>query len=241
MICKTLNIIFLGSLFLGGYAKAQSLQIDAIEILAFEQTGDDDFGTYNSFVSKARNPALFQFDLINQPEKIGIITNNGFAIDFVLSQKDEPVNEFIFGFQAGTVESELFNDLSLQRDTSLFVGTIKNSSQYFALKGGYQRVFRADKKIRIITGTSLQIGIPVSSKTMQTITSQFLQEEYNFFAKQSASLGFSINYGIRFTLFRNMHLALMGRPTFLFQNIDGTPSSSLIRGTNLSLQFKIRQ
>ena len=121
-----------------------------------------------------------------------------------------------------------------------FNSDITNNSQYFTLRSGYQRVFLADKRVRVVASTMLHIGIPVSSKTTQTIESNLIGGEYDFFAKQSAYVGFSIPFGVRFKLFRNVNMSIMSRPTFLFQKVDGTSSTSLLRGTNISLQFKLR-
>ena len=240
MYFKVINIIFLSFLLFGGIICAQSLKIDAIEFVTIGQIGDEDFGGYESFISKVKNPALFESGIVNQPNKIGIISSTGFAIDFVFVQADMPANEFILGIQSGTIESEVFQELSFQGDSNLVSSDITNTSQFFTIRSGYQRVFRYDKRIKILTGTTLLLGVPVSSNTTQTLTIDFFPQEYKFFAKQSASVGLSITYGIRFKLFRNVHTAFISRPTFYFTRVDGSPTSSLLRGTNLSFQFKIR-
>jgi hypothetical protein len=240
MNCKTLNIIFLWCILFGGYLNAQSIKINAIELTAIGQIGDGDHGNYEYFVYNTRNPALFQSGLIDQPDKFGIIRNSGFAIDFIFNQDDEPVNEFILGIQSGSIETEIFKDLSFQDDSLTFNSDVTNISQFFTVRAGYHRVFRADKRIRLLAGTMLQFGVPVSSNTTQTVTTDFFTDEYKFFAKQSVSVGYTISYGLRFTLFRNVHASLLSRPTFYFSRVDGSLSSSLLRGTNLSIQFKIR-
>ena len=58
MNCKAINIIFLGCLLFGGIANAQSLKIDAIEIMGLGQQSDDDFGSYDSFVSKVKKSCV---------------------------------------------------------------------------------------------------------------------------------------------------------------------------------------
>ena len=240
MIFKAINIIFLGCLFFWGESNAQSLKIDAIEISAIGQIGDGDHGNYEYFINNTRNPALFQKGLIDQPNKAGIIRSSGFAIDFVFKQVTEPANEFILGLQSGSVETEIFKDLTFQGDSSIFNSDVTNVSQFFTIRTGYHRIFRADKRIRLLAGTMIQLGIPVSSKTTQSVETDFFTDEYKFFAKQSISIGYTISYGIRFTLFRNVHASFMSRPTFYFSQVDGSLSSSFLRGTNLTLQFKIR-
>ena len=219
---------------------AQLLKIEAIELTGVGLTANDDFGDYASFISKVRNPALFQSQLINQIDSLSTITNTGFSIDFIFSLVDKPFNEFIFGIQNGSVETELFKSLSFQSDSGFVSSDITNQSQYFTLKTGYRRIFRTDKKIKLLAGTTIQLGIPVSSKTTQTFNREFVGEAYSFFGKQSVSFGLSIPYGLRFKLFRNVQVAFISKPTFFFQRVDGTPSSSLLRGTNLSFRFNIQ-
>lgn len=219
---------------------AQSIKIDAIEITIVGETAEDDFGDYSRFVAKTRNPALFQSVLENEIDQNGTINRTGFSIDFIFSQISKPQNEFILGFQAGSVTNDLYTGLTFESDSASISGDITNQSQFFDLKAGYRRIFRMDKKIKVLVGANLQLGIPVSSNTTQTFNNPFFGDEYKFFAKQHVNVGLALNYGIRFKLFRNVYGAFVSRPTLFFQQVDGTPSSSILRGTNLSFQFKIR-
>lgn len=219
---------------------AQSIQIEAIEFTFVGRTAENDFGEFDSFVSKVREPSLFQSKLVEQIDQNGIITTSGFAIDFVFSGMENPNNEFVFGIQTGSVESEIFQSLTVLRDTLTEISDISNSSQVFTLKAGYQRIFRDKKRLKLILGTSYQLGIPVSAKTTQTFDDEFFGEEYTFFAKQHASFGISAVYGIRFKLFRNVSASFLSRPGLYWQQVDGTPTANLLRGTNLSFRFKIK-
>jgi len=234
-ICLILFLCF------SAQSKAQHLQIKAIEIYTSSQTANDELGGYSTFISKTRNPALFLSEATKDPAQDASITANGFTINFIFNEPKKPYNEYMVVIQSSSITTDLFENNTVQRDSIIGISSLQNSSQFFVLSGGYQRVFRHDKRLQLIVGSGVQLGIPVSANTTQTFNSDFSGDENQFFAKQSVSAGLSFPIGIRLKAFRNVSLALIGRPTLFYHRVDGNPSTTFLRGTNLSFQFDIRK
>jgi len=234
-ICLILFLCF------SAQSKAQHLQIKAIEVYTSSQTANDELGNYSGFISKTRNPALFLSEVTQDPAQDAAITANGFTINFIINQPEKPYNEYMVRIQSSSITTDLFENNTVQRDSIIGISSLQNSSQFFVLSGGYQRVFRNDKRLQLIIGSSIQLGIPVSANTTQTFNSDFSGDENQFFAKQSVTAGLSFPIGIRLKAFRNVSLALIGRPTLFYHRVDGNPSTTFLRGTNLSFQFDIRK
>ncbi|MBO6792895.1 MAG: hypothetical protein JJ895_03210 [Balneolaceae bacterium] len=240
MLARTKYLFITFLMMLPAGAIAQSIQVKGIEIYGQELSGMEDLGSLESSISNTRNPLLFKTKGLAETEEKSQQYSTGFSIDFHLINPKKQTHEYILGIQAGQIESYFTSAALIEYDSLAANTSIRNVSEFFNLKAGYQRVFRSEKKLKLTAGGVITLGFPVSSTTYQTINTELYSDTFQFFGKQSASIGLSVPLSARLKVVRNVSIALTSRPTFMLHNADGNLSTTLFRGTTLSLHFKLR-
>lgn len=240
MPARNKYILIALAMFLPATILAQGIHVKAIEIYGQNLNGTSDFGDLNSAINNTRNPILFRTDGLTEIGETSELTTNEFAIDFHIARKGIEAHEFILGIQAGTITTDFTTTASVVYDSLNTTTSITNVSEYFNLKAGYQRLYRSDKKLKFSVGGLLVMGFPISSITNQRIVTIRGSDNFVFFGKKSAALGFSLPLSARLKLINNVSISLTSRPTLLLHGVDGNFSSTLFRGTNLGLHFKLR-
>lgn len=223
---------------------AQSIVVDAIEINFPTSTGEAQLPTYSDFIGNTKNPILFRTQNISELSRNNSFVKTGFEIDFIFRLKNTPKHQFIGGFEAATINSDLYEISGLFQDSLTASTTLKTKTEYFFLKSGYNYVRTPSNKFTIMGGVLVNFGIPISAKTNELISTNdtsFEELEYSFFAKQSASFGLNIPFGFRFKVINNFSLSFTINPGFQYLRIDGNPVFTTFQGANLSFHFKLRE
>lgn len=240
------NFLFLlsaGVLWIGGNLNAQTLKIHAIELYFPAYVGTGEMGNVQSFISNTKEPLLFQTNISQTNSRQLESAHNGFAFDFIFRNDDQPKHSFLVGFSQTMVKSDLFEVSGSFQDSVDVTSTYKVNSEYFYLHGGYRRVFRPDKKFQINISPTLKFGIPVSSRTFESISysaSGNADVEYKFFARQHFSTMLTLPVSLQLKLFGNVSMALDIQNGLFYQKLDGTNSMSHLTGSALRFIFKIR-
>ncbi len=238
-----LVLVFL-MLFIPSELCAQIIVFDAIEISLPNQTGESTLPTYSNFNGNTKNPLLFRTKNISELSRSNETSKNAFSIDFIFHLKSSSKHQFIAGFEASSFTTDLYELSGTFQDSLSTSTSLRSKSEFFFLKSGYNYVHTPDNRFTFMAGGILNFGIPVSAKTSELITtteSLSIEQEYSFFARQSASFGLSIPMGIRFKVIKNISLSFTTNPGFQFQKIDGNPVIITFQGASLSLYFKFRE
>lgn len=220
----------------------QGVIIDAIEINTSSLSGKGTLPEYSDFISNTKNPALFRTRDISNPTNKSSARSTGVSIDFIFRSINNPRHQFIAGFEAANTTTDLYELQGTFQDTIAVTSTYTSVSEHFYLRAGYNYVRAPHRKFTLMAGAVARLGIPISSKTEESISGMDLfDNEFSFFAKQSASVGLSVPFGFRFKVIKNLSMTFTSRPTFHFSGLDGTPHFMMLRGTNLAFHFKLRR
>lgn len=183
--------------------------------------------TYSSFVADTRNPSLFdtadsaEFFLHTPRHSTG-----GILFRFRFQPSAHPNIEAWAGF--GRTESlTLLYLLNLNPDTL----RIRSQSQFFNLSGGYNRLFRHDKRFSFRLGGHVFIGFPTGS--------QIRHGSHRFFATHGSQFGVGAHLGMRLRITRNTFFVLDQQPTLWRMTIDGSRFRGMSRGTNLGFEWRL--
>lgn|GEM_PF-3493461 len=238
-------VLVFSILFLSGELFAQIIVLDAIEISLPTQTGESKLPTYSDFNGNTKNPLLFRTKNISELSRSNETSKNAFSIDFIFRlKKSNRKHQFIAGFETATFTTDLYKLSGIFQDSLSASTSLRSKTEFFFLKSGYNYVHTPDNRFTFMAGGILNFGIPVSAKTSELITtseSLFMEQEYSFFAKQSASFGLSIPMGFRFKVIKNISISFTTNPGIQFQKIDGNPVFTTLQGATLSLYFKFRE
>ncbi|GAB5410149.1 MAG: hypothetical protein BalsKO_25140 [Balneolaceae bacterium] len=239
------NLVFLFLLFFtSGELLAQRIVIDAIELSIPTRTGDSKLPTYSNFIEKTKNPALFRTQNIDELSRTNSTSKNAFSIDFIFRLKNNAKHQFIGGFEAATFNSDLYELSGIFQDSLLASTSLSTKNEFFFLKTGYNYVRTPNKRFTFMGGILFNFGIPVSATTTEVISLNdafFIEQEYSFFAKQSATFGLNIPLGVRFKVINNISFSFTTNPGFQYQQIDGNPILTTFQGANFSFYFKLRE
>ncbi len=239
-----LSVVYIALFLLLGISfpsKAQFISIEAIEIGSTSQSGTSKLPAATTFISNTRNPALFRTSINSEIIHPDIHRKEGFRIDFIFRLKNDLRHQFVAGFERTIVESDLFSVDGTIQDTLSVAANYRTRNEFFLLKSGYQLTLRPEKRLSLIAGGQLNVGIPVSARTEEVVFyREFGSEELRFFGKQSASAGISIPFSVRLKVVRNISISLLITQSFQYYRIDGTPVFASMQGTNLGFHFRLR-
>lgn len=230
--------------FVSGEVVAQIIVIDAIELSIPTRTGDSKLPAFSNFIGNTKNPALFRTQNITELSRTNKTTKEGFEIAFIFRLTNNPKHQFIGGFEAASFNSDLYELTGIFQDSLSASTSLSTKNEFFFLKTGYNYVRTPEKRFTIMGGVLLNVGIPVSAKTTEVISINddfFVEQEYSFFAKQSATFGLNIPLGIRFKVINNISFSFITSPGFQYQRIDGSPVLTTFQGANFSFHFKLRE
>lgn len=220
----------------------QVIIIDAIEVNTSSLSGKGALPEFSNFISSTKNPSLFRTRDISNPTNESSARSTGVSIDFIFRSVNNPRHQFIAGFEAANMTTDLYELQGTFQDTIAVTSTYTSVSEHFFLRAGYNYVRAPQRKLTLMAGAVVRLGIPISSKTEESLSGiDLLDSEFSFFAKQSASIGLSVPLGFRFKVIKNLSMTFTSKPTFHYSGLDGTPHFMILRGTNLAFHFNLRR
>lgn len=219
----------------------QGIIIDAIEINTSSLSGNGKLPGYSSFIAGTKNPALFRTRDISNPTDKSSAQATGLSIGFIFRSINNPRHQFIAGFEAVNITTDLYKLEGTFQDSISVNSTYTSLAEYFYLRAGYNYVRAPQRKFSLQAGAVLRFGIPISSKMEESISgTDLFESDFTFFAKPSPSVGLSVPLGFRFKVIKNFSMTFTSRPTLHYSGLDGTPHFILLKGTNLAFHFKLR-
>ena len=228
-------------------SKAQSLSIDALELSFSNLEGSFGKTNYSTFVGSSRNPLVFQTEPQEFLGRDASFVTSSFSILFLLKNAQREQDEYVVGFGNGNIAGSLYEFRGLRQDSISVLSSISSRTEYFFLTAGYQRLFRKDKRFKLLVGARLTAGIPVSAKVNELFKDQsdstnqdIFGTELSFFAKQSASFTFATPFGFRWRMFRNVSLSYLVSPSYQLNWVDRSRFHGNMSGGIFSFQFQLQ-
>ncbi len=183
--------------------------------------------TYSNFVSNSRNPILFHpadnsAFFKHTPRHF----TGGIQFRFRFQHSAHPNVEAWAGFGRSESMTSLYL-LNLNTDTL----RIRSQSQFFNVSGGYNRLYRSDKRFSFRLGGHMLLGFPTGSRIRHGSN--------RFFATNGTQFGLGAVLGMRSRITRNTFLILEQQPTLWRMNIDGSTFRGTSRGTQLGIEWRL--
>jgi hypothetical protein len=183
--------------------------------------------SYSDFVADSRNPVLFHpSDSVAFYNHTPRHSTGGIQFRFRFQHSAKPNTEVWAGFGRSESITSLYV-LNLNPDSL----RILSQSQFFNVSGGYNRLYRPDKRFSFRLGGHIFLGFPTGSRIRH--------DSDRFFATSGSQFALGATLAMRVRLTRNSFLILDQQPSLWRMTIDGSRFRGTSRGTNLGIEWRL--